>query len=765
MAKHLSEQAGASAEANPPAGELLAYFNQLAQHDDHIFLFWSLAAQRFVFVSAGYEKIFGSAPAVLRADPGHWLSRVARADVPTARALLEGWATHNAARAREGEYRVYDADDVQRWVLHRVTGVRNEAGALIGLSSIIVDVSPRVLATEALRLSEEKYRNIFERAGIGIFQSTVSGRFLNLNSALARMLGYASPLDAINNIDDIRTQVYADPDSRHALLDALYKKDGLTRIETRVRRRNAAPFYAQIHARLAYGEDGAPLYLEGFVEDVNERRMAQDALARSQQRLRQILDQLPAVVWTTDRRLVFTSSRGAGLRAIGLDTDQVVGQRLADYFGESPNFEEVRAHHEEALNGGSVNFEVEWADRVFQAHVEPLLDRPGAVASGVIGVAIDVTARRALEEERDRLFNLSTDLMLVVELRGPIRQVNRAWTELLQWTPEELQREQLLGLMHPDDTEAAEQQIQRLEKGEPVRFFEVRMRRKDGAYRLISWNAFSTQEGPLAYAVGRDITERRRLQSEQRELERHRQQTEKLESLGVLAGGIAHDFNNMLTAVLGHAQMAAMRLPQDAPVQKNVAEIERAARRASEVTREMLAYAGRERGAREPLCLTKLVRDMANLLESSVPRTTQLHYDLSEDLPRIEGTSAELWQVIIRLVMSGSEALAQRPGEVFVRTGEVELGVQDLQRLQPPDTLEAAPAVYLEVADTASRHTGDLLAELGLAKAGGSPTPASGLATVQAIVRAHEGALEARTDDDGHAAVRVYLPPIGTRPR
>jgi len=167
-----------------------------------------------------------------------------------------------------------------------------------------------------------------------------------------------------------------------------------------------------------------------------------------------------------------------------------------------------------------------------------------------------------------------------------------------------------------------------------------------------------------AYVHAQDITERRR----QEELERKLLDAQRLESLGVLAGGVAHDFNNLLTAIIGNAEVALGGLPADGAAAESLREVTKAARRAADLTEQLLAYAGRGTFVREPVELGRLVSEMAELLRVSLGQGVVLELDLAEGLAPVDADASSLRQVVMNLIVNASEAIGSDAGTILVCT-------------------------------------------------------------------------------------------------
>jgi signal transduction histidine kinase/DNA-binding response OmpR family regulator len=254
------------------------------------------------------------------------------------------------------------------------------------------------------------------------------------------------------------------------------------------------------------------------------------------------------------------------------------------------------------------------------------------------------------------------------------------------------------------------------------------------------------------------LLERRAADAERRALEERMRDAQRLESLGVLAGGVAHDFNNLLMAVLGNAELALLDLPEDAPAREPLGQITLAARRAAELTQQMLAYAGRARIDAEPVCLPTLVREMSGLLDAVLAKNVELRLETRGRPPTVRADAAQVRQVVLNLLTNAADALQGRPGIVSVRVEARDLSEPPRGRFVA-DGAGPGRYVLLEVADEGVGMSEAQLARIFepfyTTKDEGRGL---GLAVVVGIVRAHGGALRVRSTPGAGTTFGILWP-------
>ena len=247
--------------------------------------------------------------------------------------------------------------------------------------------------------------------------------------------------------------------------------------------------------------------------------------------------------------------------------------------------------------------------------------------------------------------------------------------------------------------------------------------------------------------------------SERKRAEERLRQSQKLESLGVLAGGIAHDFNNLLTGILGNTSLAIDMLPPGSEVASILSEIVAASERAAHLTRQMLAYSGKGRFIVEPVDLSRLAHDMTKLLQASISKKVTVGLQLGRDLPPVEADAGQMQQVIMNLVINAAEAIGEDNGIVTVRTSVQNVSARYIR--QELNGAEIAPGEYvrLEVLDTGCGMDEATQAKIFDPFFSTKFTGRGlGLAAVAGIVRSHQGAMKVVSAPGKGSSFLVLLP-------
>ena len=288
---------------------------------------------------------------------------------------------------------------------------------------------------------------------------------------------------------------------------------------------------------------------------------------------------------------------------------------------------------------------------------------------------LNATLAQRVEEktrERDRIWNVSQDLLVVADRSGVWQTVNPAWTRTLGWSEAELLDRTSEWLEHPDDNGLTRTQVKKLgADGTTVRF-ESRFRHKDGSYRWLSWTGVSERE--RIYAVARDVTAEKAAAERLRATEEALLQSQKMEAVGQLTGGIAHDFNNLLTGIVGSLDLLQTRLNQGRTdnVARYINAAMTSANRAAALTHRLLAFARRQPLIPKSVDVNQLVVSLEDLLRRTIGETIDLQIVAAADLWSTLCDPNQLESALLNLAINARDAMPDG-GRLTIATSNARL--------------------------------------------------------------------------------------------
>ncbi len=389
----------------------------------------------------------------------------------------------------------------------------------------------------------------------------------------------------------------------------------------------------------------------------------------------------------------------------------------------------------------------------------------------LLGTGADLVASSLIRErhaERNAMIlRTMSEGVVLADAQRVILYANQAFERMLGYEPGELVGKHGSVVWFPEDLPQAATLAAHLRaESAPTRRV-LRYRTKAGGEVWASV-AFVPVRVADAFAgsvtVASDVTQARKL-------EMKLQQAQKLESLGVLAGGIAHDFNNLLVGILGNAGLALEELPPEAPAREQIDDIHVAAIRAAELTKQLLAYAGKGRFVIARIDVRRLVEEMSHLLSAVIPKNALLKYSFAANVPPVDGDAAQLRQIVMNLITNAADAIGERSGIITVSTSVVEADRTYLSDTYLDEGLPPGHYVSLEVADTGVGMSPDMRSRIFdpffTTKFTGRGL---GLAAVLGILRSHRGAIKVYSEPGRGSTFRVLLPaasggPESIRPR
>jgi two-component system, cell cycle sensor histidine kinase and response regulator CckA len=499
--------------------------------------------------------------------------------------------------------------------------------------------------------------------------------------------------------------------------------------------------------------------------------------------LRAILESPPnIIIFALDREyryLAFNENHRRTMKAIwGVDIE--VEQNMLDIIQRDDDRARAKQNFDRALAGEHFVLEEAYGEeaisrRSYENVYSPIVGAEGEVV-GLTVFLTDVTAQRAVQQELEQYRGHLEEL--VRERTAALERSEALYRTLVGHAPVGVvvhrkggvlyANERALAIAGDGDAAALRRSVHEalgVPDAQPSvatpETVEVSLRRADGSVREVEWSSLpvDVEGGPAVLSLAVDISERKRREAERRLLEEQMRETQKLESLGLLAGGIAHDFNNLLVGILGNVDLALRGAAQNPTERLQLERAKTAALRASELTAQLLAYSGKRAFSVRTVDLNALTEEMADLLSVTVPKGVLFEVRLGKVLPMVEGDAVQLRQVVMNLVTNAADAVGEAAprggGRITLRTSIVGADVIGQAAAERP----ATDYVRLEVSDN-----GVGMAE-GVQKRMFDPfftTKAKGrglgLAAVVGIVRSHGGILRVESAPGRGTTVVVFLP-------
>ena len=611
-------------------------------------------------------------------------------------------------------------------------------------------------AEQALRASEERYRRIVETCNEGVWIIDAEDRTSFVNARMARMLG-CEPAEVLGR--PIYDFVFEDrrAAARRLLDDRRAGAAGQT--ETRLRRKDGSFLWALIESSPIFDEDGRYEGSLGMVMDVTERKRAEDALRASEQRLATIYRlTVAAVLVVRLRDRVIVEVNDAFTEQVGWSREDVLGRTTEDLdLYPDPG---TRDCMYQGLKAAARLPPIEARVRRKSGEVREFIFSVVSAEIGgetcALGVGHDVTelhrADAARRESEERLRQVVESIREVFWLRD-VRQnrtiyvspsYERIWGRPYVDAPDSWAES-----VHPDDRDRIlrASRTKQVDGGYDEQY---RIVRPDGCVRWIRDRAVPVRDasGDMARIAGvaEDITERRGL-------EEQLVQAQKMEAIGSLAGGVAHDFNNLLSVILSCSELLRSELPGH----EEVEEIEKAARRAADLTRQLLAFSRRQMLQPRIVDLNQIVGGVEKMLKRLIGEDVELSVVVAGQRAAVYVDPGQIEQVIMNLAVNARDAMPNG-GKLILQVARVAV---DGAHAASHAGARPGPHVMLAVSDTGtgmdaatqSRIFEPFFTTKDLGKGTGL-----GLSTVFGIVRQSSGAISVHSEPGGGSTFQIYLP-------
>lgn len=644
---------------------------------------------------------------------------------------------------------------------------RDKAQLEEAILRLYTEIEDRKKVEKALVDSEKRFRALSEAsfAGIALMEG---GRIVDLNDQLALLLGYET-----SDMIGMPLMSCIAPEHRE-LVNAVMNSAGTERHELLAVRKDGSVFPVGMQQQVT--EVGGRSVRVLAIRDISERKKAEAEVKEAKAFAEAVLDSLPGTFFVIGDQLELTRWNRNFEKVSGFSTDELRGKCCLELVDEKDR-DAVANRIAEAFAHGAVSLEAKGLTKtgesipfLFNAVWRTIGDR-----WYIVGTGMDISDRLRAEESLRRseelfrlAFETSPDASAITTVeRGIFIDVNQSFSELTGYSKEQVLGKSSLDLKIWPDTHVRDEMIRRIATNGVVHNLEVRLRTKEGEVitGLFSGGTLILEDESYILSAVRDITDMRRAEEERLKLEKQVQHAQKLESLGVLAGGIAHDFNNILTSILGNADFGLIRVSPTAPARKNFEEIKKATLRAAGLANQMLTYSGKGRFEVKAVDLSRLVREMAQLLDASISKKALLKYNLADDLPLVECDVNQVQQIVMNLVTNASESLVEESGTIRISTTTMFCDRTYLdtisEGLQPHGEPPPAEGVYvcLEVSDTGcgmdpetQRKVFDPFFTTKFTGRG------LGLAVLRGIVCGHKGAVKIDSEIGKGSTFKVLFP-------
>ena len=621
-------------------------------------------------------------------------------------------------------------------------------------------------------------RAIFDNTAALIVVLDHEGRIVRFNPAAERFSGYRF-VDVESRCPwDIFVQPADAAEYRRLILEQLAGDTLQMHYINCWRNRSGGNHFIEWSNSVLKGNDGKAEYLVAVGTDATERKIIEDARREVEERFWTLFENAPEAiaVLDTDKQRFIDANQNACL-LFKLDREELLQYGPVDL---SPplqpdgreSAQKAAEMIQQALAGTVQRFE--WTHRDVRGgdiDCEVYLVRLPSASHRILRCSIvDISLRkqtevalRASEKKYRQLFENMTSGFALHEIicdgnGKPVDyrylEVNPAFEKLTGISADAILGKTVREVLPNIEDYWIETYGKVALTGEPLAY-ENYSRELDRTYDV--W-AFSPEKNQFA-VVFTDISERKQAEKQRQDLERQVQHSQKLESLGVLAGGIAHDFNNLLTGILGFSDLALKSLDKQSPAADCIYQVVTGAKKAAELTQQMLAYSGKGRFNVHPEDLNELLQDIRSLLEISISKKCKLEYHLASGLPAFEADPAQIRQIIMNLVINASEAIGDRNGTITISTGAMYCDRAYLKKNYMDHDLLDGRYIFFEVSDTGHGIPKETLKKIFdpffTTKFTGRGL---GLAAVLGIIRGHGGTIRVYSEPGHGTSFKILFP-------
>ncbi|MEZ2232393.1 PAS domain S-box protein [Microcoleus sp.] len=391
--------------------------------------------------------------------------------------------------------------------------IKDESGKVVLLIPEGRDISDRIALERELTLRQARFDAFFAASPAGMFITDDKLRFVQFNQKMAEFGGQPASAYMGKTLWEVEPEMA--PTIEPLYQQVLSSNQPILNLELCLAT-NAEPSVMRDWVASYFplpGQDGKPIGIGTFIWEVTDRKNLERELALRQARFDAFFAAAPASMFIFDDQLRFVQVNEKLAETTGPSVSEHLGKTVREIAPQmvdtlEPMLQNILANNEPVLNIelSGTTLSQPGVMRYWLASYFPLSGESGTPI-GVGGVAVEITDRKQAEQERDRFFTLSLDLLCIADFEGKFKRVNPAWATTLGYTLEELQEQPFLNFVHPDDRQHTASEANKIAQGVETIAFENRYRCKDGSYKWLSWKSRPLHQEKIMYAVARDITD------------------------------------------------------------------------------------------------------------------------------------------------------------------------------------------------------------------------------------------------------------------
>lgn len=618
----------------------------------------------------------------------------------------------------------------------------------------------------ALSACEARLAEVQGVAKLGYYSYDILRDRIDLSAALCDLLGLA----ADQPVDAARWLALVHPAQRAIMADYLtmviQQRQNFDQVYPILHGQSGQIRWVHGLGQLRVDATGCPVELFGTLQDITARKQAEDALVQSEATYRALIDGMKETVWVVDAngKFIDVNRTASDLLHYSREELLIMGPRDID----ANITEAMIRQRQSSLDQNRI--------RIFETtHIRKDGERiPVEIQStrvtyqgqaATLSIARNITERKQAEaalqksETMNRLLaavvRQASEAIVITDLTGAIEYVNPAHTAMSGYLATELMGLTLPLLQQAEAVDTAQRTPWATVQQNETWHGRTLAQRKDGSHYHTDVTLFPIHdaEGRISNycQIAHDI-------SHELELERHLNQSQRLETIGTLAGGIAHDFNNILMPIMGYAELAATKLPATNPLQTDIQQILNGAQRARELVRQMLTFSRQHEQQRRPLYLHIVIEEALKLLRPALPSTIVIRQSLEPACQQVLADATQLHQVLVNLCTNAFHAMEAAGGVLTITLEQV---VIDGTLAQRYPSLQQKEYARLTVSDTGIGMDSATLERIFEPFFTTKPVDRGtglGLSVAHGIVRSHDGALLAQSTLGQGSSFQIYLP-------